>query len=162
MKKNQPAENTYFDLVPFVPKVFILVFFLFCFLLLIFSLMLCGRLVTFFFSSLGLLFYFCWYKREYEGTENIRDQKDETNSTWNFPFHESGRFLLLQFFFQLECIFSYKLASKSVEWECCQSVLKKYVYNIRFFKLIFLALQVVVYTTWFTLQSSLVLSGCSH
>lgn len=96
-------------------------------------------------SSFILLLYLWWYKREYEGTENICDQKDEKNSTWNFPFCESVRFFLFQFFFQYEFIFSCKLASKCVDWECCWSILNKCLYHFHCSVLIFLALQVVMH-----------------
>jgi len=94
IKETQPAENTYFDLVPFVLKVFILFLFWFYF----WYFLLCSVADLSLFFSLALLFYFCWYNKEYEGTENISDQNDEKNSTWSFLFHESGRFLLKWFF----------------------------------------------------------------
>lgn len=60
MKKYHSAENTYFDLVPFVSKVFILVLFYFY----VYYFLLCSVAdLSRFFISLGLLFYFFWYKR---------------------------------------------------------------------------------------------------
>lgn len=101
MKKNQSAENTYFSLIPFVPKVFVL--FLFSFLIVF--LMLCGRPVRVFF-----LLSFCFYICD-DIKENMKEQR--ISVTKKMRRTQLGIFLSVKvsdsfcssFFFQYEFIF---------------------------------------------------------
>lgn len=141
MKKNQSAEDTYFSLIPFIPKVF--VSFLFSFLIVF--LMLCGRPVRVFF-----LLSFCFYICD-DIKENMKEQRISVTKKMRrtqlriFLSVKVSDSFCSSFFFQYEFIFSCKLASKSVDWECCWSILNKYLYHFHCSMLIFLALQVMMH-----------------